>query len=783
MKRIFNSLKISQWIIIALILIVAIIESVNLITMLNSQNQLITDQENEQLKSLTAAFNEKILSEGQTALNLAAAFADMPIVQEAFARQDRQALIDLLEESYLKMNEEFGVPQAQFHLAPATSFLRLHDLEKFGDDLSSFRATVLAANKDLKPIAGLEKGKGGYGIRGVEPVFYNGKHIGSFEMAANFDQAFLKDFSATYNSEVSIYLREDQTKVTSFEQENAQNTSAESVFTLYASTLKEPISIPESIRQKVYDTGQAQVTRLVADGQPYAVITAPLFDYTNAIVGIIEIEISREAAIAQMNDGRNRIIILGLVILIGVAGAGWLVLNWMLVKPIQRLTKVAEAISIGDLSHSISTTSRRDEIGLLSNSFNQMILYLQNMTQVAQKIADGDLTVQLVPAAEQDVLGNALVQMLAQLKSLLTKIVGHSASLSSSTELVVNATNQTFEATNQIYRTIEQVAIGTHKQSDSMQSASLSITQLSNSITGIAQGSQEQASAITRAAELTNQINKSLQNVVVNASAGSQSAAEAATTSRNGARIVEQTIDSMQKIRDKVSLSTEKVDEMGQRSEQISMIVETIDEIASQINLLALNAAIEAARAGEHGKGFSVVADEVRKLAEKSAEATREIRDLVLTIQHTVNEAVRVMKESSEEVAGGVQKANRSKQALNDILTVAERVVLQVNEITQSATGIESSAEELARSMETVSAVVEENTATTEEMAASSREISQSIEQVASVSSNNSTTLQEVSQTTHQINDQVSQVTESARELADMAREMNSIVTQFRLEE
>ena len=86
-------------------------------------------------------------------------------------------------------------------------------------------------------------------------------------------------------------------------------------------------------------------------------------------------------------------------------------------------------------------------------------------------------------------------------------------------------------------------------------------------------------------------------------------------------------------------------------------------DIADQTNMLALNAAIEAARAGDHGRGFAVVADEVRKLAERTTSATKQIAEMIQTIQVDTDEAVKAMHQGNEEVRAGISLKTRNQKA------------------------------------------------------------------------------------------------------------------------
>src|SRR6202012_1292027 len=130
-----------------------------------------------------------------------------------------------------------------------------------------------------------------------------------------------------------------------------------------------------------------------------------------------------------------------------------------------------------------------------------------------------------------------------------------------------------------------------------------------------------------------------------------------------------------------IQSSAETNNFLGHRADDIGKIIEVIDDLAEQTNLLALNAAIEAARAGEHGLGFAVVADEVRKLAEKSTQSTKEIADLIQSIQREARQAVENMDQSTGIVNQGLTLGQDLNGALRKISNVVTEVYKFAQEI------------------------------------------------------------------------------------------------------
>lgn len=418
--RKFKRAKISLKILAPIILLVIVIIGVLIFIGDRSQGKLLENTEREHLQSLGLSFTDRIAAQGQTAVALATNIAEMPAVQQAFAEQDREALIALLHESYLASDAAFGIPQSQFHLPPATSFLRLHNLEKYGDDLSSFRNTVLAANAQLRPISGLEKGKGGIGIRGVVPVFYKGEHVGSFEMGMNFDENFVIGFKETYGAETAVYLYEPESKVATFEEETAG--SIQTDFVLYAATTETPVSIDEADRMQVLQSGESTVVNVSVDDVPYAILIAPIKDYLGDVVGIVEMAEDRSDLVQVVATSRRSSIIAGSVVLLATVAIIWWLIRSLIDRPINHLRQLAAALARGETDFHLDFGERQDEIGDLARAFGQSVQYLNERSEAAERLARGELTAVVPIASEKDVLGQAMAIMKERVSTAIEAI-------------------------------------------------------------------------------------------------------------------------------------------------------------------------------------------------------------------------------------------------------------------------------------------------------------------------------------------------------------------------
>ncbi len=469
-----------------------------------------------------------------------------------------------------------------------------------------------------------------------------------------------------------------------------------------------------------------------------------------------------------------------LAILLPLAISAVILIMNQLVVPIRKFNLYLDCLQVGDLSSDPPSTGSK-ELGEMQSKFSNFVCYIRELSRELSELSEGDLTVSIQALSEKDTLGSSFMKMIDSLQIAIQGVNGEVSKMHNEAALLAENARQAGLASSQIATTIQQVALGTTQQSDSVTKTAASIEQMSRAINGVAQGAQEQSLSVSKAAETTDKLNLAIAEVTQYSERVKSESEKATHEATNGSQTVLDTVKGMEQIKAKVSLSASKVQEMGEKSERIGFIVEAIEEISSQTNLLALNAAIEAARAGTAGKGFAVVADEVRKLAEKTSLEAKEIASLVKTMQSTVEETITSMEEGSREVEAGVKLANNAGNALKRIQTTVGTVTEQAAGSANAAEQMRLASLELIEAVNSVSAVVEENTAATEEMAASSSIVTQAIEDIASISEENSASVEEVSASAEEMSDQVEEVSRSIEQFTQMADSLRQSVSFFKM--
>ena len=221
-------------------------------------------------------------------------------------------------------------------------------------------------------------------------------------------------------------------------------------------------------------------------------------------------------------------------------------------------------------------------------------------------------------------------------------------------------------------------------------------------------GAHETSGRLGEAASAMQQMNATVQEVARNASVASQASTETRAKAENGSEIVKRSLHSIDLVHQASMTLRDDMSQLHGHTQNINRIMGVISDIADQTNLLALNAAIEAARAGDAGRGFAVVADEVRKLAEKTAHATTEVRTAISGIQSGTNTAAGQMDAAAERVAQATGLAQRSGEALAEIVEMVESAGDQVRSIATAAEQQSATSEEINRAVSSISVIASE---------------------------------------------------------------------------
>jgi methyl-accepting chemotaxis protein len=277
------------------------------------------------------------------------------------------------------------------------------------------------------------------------------------------------------------------------------------------------------------------------------------------------------------------------------------------------------------------------------------------------------------------------------------------------------------------------------KVAHSVEQVATASEEISSAATQASEGTRTQSEQTTQVATAMQEISSTVIQVSDNSRQASNSAQRAADVARQGGVIVGDALDAMRGIAESVRATGARIEGLGNNSDKIGKIIGVIDDIADQTNLLALNAAIEAARAGEQGRGFAVVADEVRKLAERTTKATKEIAQMIETVQSDTRTAVEDMKGGTRQVEVGVETTSKAGDSLQEIITAAQKVDDMVAQI--------------------ATASIQQSTAT--------EQINSNIEQIAKISQESAAGAQ--------------QSARACQDLSNLALDMQQVVAQFRL--
>jgi len=430
--------------------ILILVTMINVPMIISTISDVVEEAEKRELASLFKSAKTELKSQGYLAVALSSMVANVDYFAEMFANNERDALSNALQPTFKAMKDKFHARQFQFHTPPATSFLRLHKPAKFGDDLSSFRSTVVATNSEKKDIMGLEKGVAGLGIRGISPVYHKGKHYGSVEFGMSFGQPFFDQFKQKYGVDISLHLK------------------TQNGFDLFASTIKDGELLSKN-QLDIALNEQAVIKQINHNEMKLAVFANRINDYSGKAVGVIVIAMDRSHYSSAINNATTIALTLGgISLLAGLIFAT--IIARMIVVPLNKAVSAMDDIAQGDgdLTKRLDD-SGSNEISLLAAAFNQ---FAEKVRLMVGHVSGS--TMQLASAAEQmsaitDETSRGVNQQQSETNQVVTAMHQMTATVQ---EVARNATDAAEAATNADSASTEgrEVVIRTMKTIESLSS-------------------------------------------------------------------------------------------------------------------------------------------------------------------------------------------------------------------------------------------------------------------------------------------------------------------------
>ena len=574
--------------------------------------------------------------EGRAGLAVSAVIANLPPVVDAVAKGDRAALGSLLKAPFEAIKAQ-GIPLISFHTPPATAFYRAHAPDKFGEDISARRHTVVESNATGKPIVGVEPGRDSLSIFAMTPIMRDGKSLAVADIGVSFNKQFVDSVKRRFGVDLAVHRFDGNG------------------FANIGSTFAEKSLVTQQELRSVFDGG-ALHRNATLDGHPVAVYLGQIKNYAGKPVAVLEL-VKDITAYEAASASSQRTLIFGTIAILAAAALLAFLLGRGMSRPLTAITAVMNRLSSGDTDVTIPGGDRKDELGTMAGAvdvFRRNMIesrLLRDEQEAAKKQSEEEksaLQRRMADRFEADVKGvvgavaratDDMQRVAAEITASVNGTSAQAAAAAAASEEASSSINTVAAATEELASSVAEISRQVTHSSDVADAAVGKATKTNEMVTALAAAGEKIGDVLRLISAIAGQTNLLALNATIEAARAGEAGKGFAVVASEVKELASQT-----------AKATEEI------AGQVAAIQASTEECVTSIGGISTTI-----------REISTIATTIASAVEQQGAATREIA-------HSVQQVAAGTSEVAVNVAGASQAADQSRALADTVLSASSEL-------------------------------------------------------------------------------------------------------------